>query len=293
MKILKLNFILMLSLALTIMSCTDKEDDNATLNLNISGLEDLGTDYAYEGWIIVDGSPITTGIFSVDDNGNLSESSFELDKEMLDKATTFVLTIEPSPDNDPAPSDVHILAGDFANNSASLTIGHNAALGNDFSTATGGYILATPTDGNGDINEDSGVWFLDPMAGPGPGLDLPTLPAGWAYEGWAVINGTPVSTGTFTSVNGADDSGIYSGDAGGPAFPGEDFLQNAPGDLSFPTTLGGGAIVISVEPSPDNSPAPFTLKPLLHNVAENPVTHAFTQMQNTGAKDKITGNVTR
>lgn len=72
-------------------------------------------------------------------------------------------------------------------------------------------------------------------SGPTAGLTLATLPAGWKYEGWAVINGTPVSTGTFTSASAADDSAPFSGATAGPPFPGEDFLQNAPSGLTFPT----------------------------------------------------------
>ena len=49
-------------------------------------------------------------------------------------------------------------------------------------------------------------------------------------------------------------------------FPGEDFLNNAPEMLSFPTDITGGTAVISVEPDPDNSAGPFTLKPLVHGI---------------------------
>ena len=51
----------------------DKEDDSANnsstqsqLSLNLQGLEDLGSDYRYEGWIIVDGAPVSAGLFDVD-----------------------------------------------------------------------------------------------------------------------------------------------------------------------------------------------------------------------------------
>ena len=180
-----------------------KDDDNPTpttgnLSLNLSGLEDLGNDYAYEGWLIVNGNAVSAGIFTVDASGNLSKSSFEIDLDDLNNATAYVLTIEPSPDSDPAPSSIHILAGDFSGNSASLTVGHSAAIGDDFSSSTGSYILATPTDGGMTSDENSGVWWLDPAAGPGAGLSLPTLPNGWQYEGWAVIDGIPVTTGKFT-----------------------------------------------------------------------------------------------
>ncbi len=269
-------------LGLTLASCDNEEPNNETetsvLSLDISGLEDLGDGYTYEGWIMVDGSPVTTGLFDVSTDGVLSRTSFDIATSDLEKATAFILTVEPSPDPDPAPSDVHILAGDFTSDDASLTIAHPAALNSDFSSAAGTYILATPTDTD-ETNEDSGIWFLDNSSGaPAVGLDLPELPKGWAYEGWAVIDGNPVSTGTFTQTNVADDAAPFSGENAGPPFPGEDFLVNAPAGLSFPTSLGGGLAVISIEPVPDNSPAPFTLKPLVHNIPENAEVHSALSM---------------
>ncbi len=290
------NLLLLALFALAFTSCKDDDETPVsttdTLSLNLTGLEDLGSDYAYEGWIIVDGAPVTTGVFTVDANGTASKTDFELDATQLEKATTFVLTIEPSPDNDPAPSDVHILAGDFSGTSADLTVGHGAALGDDFTSSTGTYILATPTDGMNN-NEKSGVWWLDPTAGPGPGLGLPTLPAGWVYEGWAVIDGTPVSTGTFTDIAAADNGASYSGAMDGPPFPGEDFIINAPAGLTFPLDLSGRTVVISVEPSPDNSPAPFLLKPLVAGVASDALDHTPYQMNNNAAATNPTGVVTK
>ncbi|MCB0749300.1 MAG: hypothetical protein KDC90_17695, partial [Ignavibacteriae bacterium] len=76
-------FLLLAALSFLIISCSD--DDNSvepttsSLNLNISGLEDLGSSAMYEGWIMVDGAPKTTGTFTVDGSGNLSKSSFEID----------------------------------------------------------------------------------------------------------------------------------------------------------------------------------------------------------------------
>ena len=187
---------------------------------------------------------------------------------------------------------MHILAGDFSGTSADLTVGHGAALGNDFTSAAGTYILATPTDGMNN-NERSGVWFLDPTAGPGPGLELPTLPAGWKYEGWAVINGTPVSTGTFTDVTAADEGAAYSGAMDGPPFPGEDFIVNAPSGLSFPTDLRGATAVISIEPSPDNSAAPFLLKPLVSPIDASADDHTPFGMSNNATATNPTGTATK
>ena len=67
----------------------------------------------------------------------------------------------------------------------------------------------------------------------------------------------------------SDESGPFSGPLPSPPFPGEDFLNNAPSGLSFPTTLRGSVVVVSIEPYPDNSPAPFLLKPLYTGVPDN------------------------
>ncbi len=247
---------------------------NSTLTLNITGLADLGSSAKYEGWVISpDGKATSTGTFTVDENGQLSKTQFDIDANTLSEATKFVLTIEPNPDNDPGPSATHILAGNFSNNSSALSVADDAAFGNDFMSASGTYILATPTNG-ADTDENSGIWFLDISSGsPMAGLNLPTLPGGWKYEGWVVINGVPVSTGTFTDVNVPDDADLFSGTMAGPPFPGEDFLVNAPVGLTFPTDIAGGVAVISVEPDPDNDPAPFLLKPLVGMIPSDAADH--------------------
>ena len=71
-------------------------------------------------------------------------------------------------------------------------------------------------------------------------MSLPALPGGLHYEGWAVIDGVPVTTGRLTSPSGADEAAPFSGPNPGPPFPGEDFLGNAPIGLVFPTNLAGG-----------------------------------------------------
>jgi hypothetical protein len=273
--------------SLLVLGCSDDEENTqpqtGMLTLSFTGLENLGSGYAYEGWILVNGNPVSTGVFTVDDNGDLSQSSFELPLSDLEAATDFILTIEPSPDPDPQPASTHYLAGEFDQGDASLSVGNMHALGDDFTGSMGYYVLATPTNG-GDSDENSGIWFLDLSSGdPAQGLFLPTLPDGWKYEGWAVIDGTPVTTGTFLDPAAADDAAPYSGQMAGPPFPGEDFLANAPSGLTFPTDLAGGAGVISIEPDPDNSSAPFTLKPLVGNIASNATDHVTYEMGNNAS----------
>ncbi len=285
---------LMIAMSIGFASCSDDEDNTSTdtpeiLSVNFTGLENLGAGYAYEGWVIVDGAPVSTGVFTVNDNGDLSENSFNVPG--LADASTFVLTIEPSPDSDPTPSAVHLVAGDFNGNTANLDVGHEAALGEDFESSTGAFILATPTDSD-DTNEQSGVWFLDNSSGmPVAGLDLPELPEGWIYEGWGVVDGTPITTGKFSNVTGVDNAAPYSGPNAGPPFPGEDFLLNAPAGVSFPTNIA--AAVISIEPVPDNSAAPFLLKPLVGTIDANAEVHSTLPMGNNAVATNPQGTVTR
>ncbi|WP_299101166.1 anti-sigma factor [uncultured Winogradskyella sp.] len=282
-----------LALGIFASSCSNDDDNssssNSNLVLSLDGLEALGDDFVYEGWIIVDGAPVSTGTFS----SVVFPQTYVVDTDQLNSATTFVLSIEPAVDSDPAPADTKILAGDFSGSSANVD--SNGIVG-DFSASTGTYILATPTDAD-DTNEESGVWFLDNSSGSAvAGLDLPTLTDGWVYEGWAVLDGTPISTGTFTDPATADDNAstsLFKGDTSdGPAYPGEDYLQNAPAGMTFPTDLRGATIVISVEPSPDNSTSPFTLKPLAGMVPGDASVHAPISL-GVGPVATVTGVVTR
>lgn len=236
-----------------------------TVSLNMTGLEDLGANAMYEGWLIVNGSPVSTGVFSVDGSGVPSQSVFTVNDADVLQASLFVLTIEPYPDADPAPADTHILAGEISGGSASVSVAHPAALGSDFTASTGSFILAAPSDTNEAGTYVNGIWYLIPPT-PDPGLGLPVLPPGWAYEGWVVdtVAGLPVSTGTFTSVSAADSDagGPEAGPGGTPPFPGQDYI-NPLRDLTV-----SHMAVISIEPVPDNSPMPFTLKPLVKPISD-------------------------
>ncbi|MCL7763886.1 anti-sigma factor [Polaribacter sp. Z014] len=292
-----LNLAIAIAIATTFVACSD-DDNNSTLpttgdlTVDFTGLEALGADYVYEGWLIVNGSPVSTGTFT----SVTFPQTYTVAIDDLQAATTFVLSIEPAGETGAdalAPAATKILAGDFSGSSASVT---SAGIVGDFSTSWGKYILATPTDTDS-TNEASGIWFLDNTNPPAiAGLGLPTLPDGWKYEGWVVLNGTPVSTGTFTDVNAADENAAtspYKGSAGnGPGYPGEDFVTGSAAGVDFPTDLKGVTVVISVEPSPDNSPAPFTLKPLAHEVPADAMNGTVINM-GSGPQVSLTGSVIR
>ncbi len=252
---------------------SDKMDDSMhglDLEVNLTGLADLGPGWAYEGWLIIDGSPVSTGVFTVDTDGMISTGSFPV-SEHAAKATAFVLTIEPVPDPDASPSATHLLGGDFMDGAASLSVAHPAALADDFTSAGGTYILGIPTSDSPNDSYRSGIWFT--------GLTLPGLPNGWVYEGWVVGPDGPVSTGRFTDLMAADSDGAgpTAGPKPGPALVGQDFID-PPLDLT-----SGYAAVISIEPEPDNSPAPFALKILVDAHIDDSGDHGPQEIDNQAA----------
>lgn len=287
---MKKTLVLLLALFALMVACDNNDDDvirTSDLNLNLSGLEPLGVDYVYEGWIIVGGSPVSTGTFT---SVNFPQV-FTVNRNDLENATAFVLSIEPAVDPDPAPAPTKVLSGNFTGNSAAVS----AEIVGDFSNAAGSFFLRTPTDetetNNG--NDHYGVWFGVPGMPPRPDFVLPILPDGWAYEGWVVGDSGPISTGTFTQFSVRDSGNQFSGtqNNAGPPVPGEDFFLNAPIGEVFPLDVRGRTVVISVEPVPDDSPAPFAIKPLVATAGQAiaPSIHSFAQ--NLGSLP--TGTVTR
>ena len=274
-------FLAVIALGTFATSCSNDDDNtstNANLTLNLDQgktLSALGADFVYEGWIIVDGSPVSTGTFTSVD----FPQTFSVNANQLSDATRFVLSIEPANDLDPAPAATKVLVGDFSGNTAAV----NTGVVGDFSNASGAFFLRTPTDETGmnNGNDQNGVWFGTPGAPPTPNFVLPTLSAGWAYEGWVVGESGPISTGIFTDFDSRDNTNGFSGtqNNAGPPVPGEDFFLSAPAGETFPLDVRGKKVVISVEPVPDNSPAPYVLKPLVGTAGQEtaPATHSFDQ----------------
>ncbi|WP_010520683.1 anti-sigma factor [Aquimarina agarivorans] len=263
----------------------EEEKKPSGVNLAIEGLEALGSDFVYEGWLIVGEAPVSTGRFT-----DPTLKFQEVEASVLETATAFVLSIEPADETGEAlaaPAATKLFRADFAEGVDTATISYKTINEKfaDLSTAkdeiSGKFFLRTPTDealGAGDnSNDEAGVWFGTPgTMPPAASLELPVLAAdsGWKYEGWAVVNGVPYSTGTFSDPKAADDNAMASLDSRpietfrgaenfGPPIPGEDFINNLEGTgFEGGADLKGATIVISLEPVPDNDPKPFTLKPL-------------------------------
>lgn len=260
--------------------CSSSDDDSgsqvpppptASIEVKLDGIEKLEGDLTYEGWLIVEGEdPVSTGRF------NTIESEFKMEftalKSVIDDAKSFAISIEPTKNDEPEPSDTKILFGDFSADTAELTIDDVVvgAFDDTDNPFSGSFINITPTDNTGGVdnnNDENGVWFIKDFTTPGL-INLPTLGKGWKYEGWVVFDEeTPVSTGKFTKADGVDEVNPHSrNDEPAPKFPGEDFIAGLPKGADGITIDGdttGKRVVISIEPSIEGDPdAPFYLKPI-------------------------------
>jgi hypothetical protein len=258
-----------LVLMIPVSALAQSEATDLTLSFTNLMPLDESVDGVYEGWAIIGGAPVSTGVFNVNESGQPVEPGTGMVIDYfatgvdLAGATDIKISLEPADDSDPGPSGLIVVEGMIDGDSAML----KAALPgiDSLPMAMGCYILATPSDNDVDtMNDDQGVWYLT-MPGPMAGLTyLPDLGSNWVYEGWAVdfSSGSPMpySTGTFTMGEG-HDSDMAGCNGGGPAFPGQDFTEFHCGPV-LDLDSGDFALVISIEPVPDNSPAPFQFKPL-------------------------------
>lgn len=238
----------------------------AVLTVTLNGIEPLIETYVYEGWIMVNGNPVSTGTFNTTSATTTME--FTVLESDLNVATAFVLSLELAA-NDPAgPSNTKILMGEFVAGAADLRI--NNVVGNFADTAnpfSGSFLNKTPSDNTGGVdnnNDENGMWFIQNPTTPSL-INLPVLSPGWRYEGWVIFDGPegpmPLTTGQFTMASGVDSSSPFSGNEMVPPFPGEDFVQNLPDGIDGDTT--GKTVVISLEPDFPNDPnSPFFLKPI-------------------------------
>lgn len=294
-------------------------EQKSQINLNINGLRDLGGSAWYEAWIMWsegEGDNLSNrhkSIGLLEKTGSLQfEKSVQTNLGYLQKMLHLVITVEEDTiighkiitanniiDTVAGPSEYKIVAAKVVANNGIFDIGNEQILDFNFDESFGKFILDTPTD-TLNTNLKSGIWFVDldtsiseikdtlgnvidfdTTISKQNGLNLPEVPSGWLYESWIVINGDTLSLGTFTNPVGADDSSKYgAGLSNGYAFPGEDFLTNAPAGLSFPTDLSGKNIFITIKPKhPENSNLPFALIPFTASIPANAVAKNVYELQ--------------
>lgn len=248
-------------------SDSDSAAETARVRVSVSGLQDPGTGQVYAGWLkLDDASYVAVGNVSAASGNAATERDFNVNKAHIARASEFLVSIESDTGKPTAPGKARLLAGSFntAKTEANIAIDHPAALNTGFANASGRFFLATPVTVALD-DEAMGIWFAGVADGKlAVGLELPTLPEGWTYEGWVTVNGKLSSTGRFTRVDAwdSDVAGPTAGPVGAviPSFPGQDFL--AP-----PVSLPGGMAVISVEPVARISDTPFFIRPLSAPIA--------------------------
>ncbi|MBW7997290.1 MAG: hypothetical protein FVQ81_12110 [Candidatus Glassbacteria bacterium] len=256
----------------------------------------------YKAWALIGQFGYPLGVFDINPAGQMVDTSgaqvagnsFSANLPLED-IDGIGVTVEPDDGSTTGPTAL-FLGGAVSGGSTTISVGHGAGLGEDFSGISGKYILATPTDGT-DSDEFSGIWFLDNSSGVAvSGLTLTDISlAGWKYQGWVNVGGTYISTGTFSSPTARDDSANYSGSQTAPSFPGEDFLNNAPDGVTFPLDLRGQTALITMELFPDPAPAapsPFVL--LQANVPPDAADHQTYQFEvvATGSLPSATVTVT-
>ncbi len=160
----------------------------------------------------------------------------------------FVVTIEREGDRDEIPNSVILLQGAPSEGVASLRQELLA-----FDKVQGSFILASPSDGNNEVNEQSGLWFVEPSQKKAS-LSLPPINLGnWIWEARIQSTmGIDLLIGRFSSASGYDNFDDYSALNGDSlAYPGQDFFINLPQNMAGPVNLANGSyrVIISLEPN--------------------------------------------
>lgn len=244
-------------------ACSDSSTNweprgSSMVTLSFQNLPPLDGGLNYQAWAVEFrngaywGSPM--GIFNLDESGQIVDPatgavlSGEFEASLnAEEVYGVQVTVEDSEVLVIQPSGTYILGGTMVNGLANLGQESWLSQATDFSSITGRYFLATPSN---DLEDDelSGVWFADYNGGdPRQGLNLPQAPTGWDYEGWVIFGDDTVSTGKFYFPGIADTLNLYGGLTGNLPYPGQDFIKDPPAGLTFPTNLSGLPILVTME----------------------------------------------
>ena len=209
---------------------------------------DPGTDGIYYLWALLERNETQSlGAFNIGAGGQMVDTAgaplreFRSDQFSLRQTLRMLITIESETEAPSAPSGMQILSGTFIEGVATLRVPISSAI-----TSAGGSVqIFTPTDGP-NTNETSGFWMVD---GNGdPSVTLPDTTAALIYETFIDIKGSSLGVGRFDRSDQADDLCRFcDDDATAPERPGDDLLVNAPAGLTFPASLAGARITVSLE----------------------------------------------
>lgn len=250
------------------------------------------------------GAPIGTTTQTVFDDAANGALPFPA----VQNATEFFVTLECQGDADGVPAASVLIDGVLNGGSALLTTAGQTATGGrgigQFATVSGTFQLHTATDifTNPVANDAFGILFrrLTGRDTVGASLVLPTLPAGFKYEGWVEerLTGFRYSTGKFTSVSLPDEDDMTSLSRGPDrkrGFPGEEFINAVPTSVVAAAQPGSiTEVMVTLEPFPDNSRDPSFIVILSAAVPPNAVvngvsagTFPMTNVFNAGTAQTI------
>lgn len=215
----------------------------------------LGDDAAYVVSAVVDGEPVELGRIAADDDAGGDDADDRLTRTLpvpeqldVDRVEAVHVAVGAADGDHPV-----LLAGDVDGGEAALAVDHPRALGEAASGASGTVLLGTPTAPQ--APETAGLWFLETSPSR-PSLQLPALPAGWRWQGWAHVDDEFFSAGRFDAAD-QPAAGPHNGPEAGPDLPGGDFVADPPPGVDFPLELHGARAVLSLAPADVELDAPL------------------------------------
>jgi hypothetical protein len=230
--------------------------------LLLDAMPSLQEGAVYQAWARVSGDWQAVARFNYDEQGRLVDEAGRLRANTfvsefdMQPATEFLVSIEGRRAVALAPSITQILLGSLQGNGATLTFSSAVV---DLTGVVANYTIGTPTDSDSG-NESFGIWLGTPGT-YAPAMVAPTLGEGWTYELWAELSSGTVSLGRFDGPSERDSAAPFSSQAETFSVPGESFVMNAPAGVTFPLSVGGLEVFITVEPEPDETgPTPFGLR---------------------------------
>lgn len=257
----------------SITSCADDETGIFDGFVTFEGqhLMPIG-DQVYKLWLYdrSDTSYTYVGDLSPDADGSVSSTQFmNIDQVALNAANALAVSI----DNNTSlthPQGPIIIAGDFSGQKTdTMTIAYSTAISDPLTTVSGEYDVLSPSTIN-QMDSVSGVWFYDTSRIDTALLGLPVVSENWEFEAWLDFgDGIVLSMGKFKDSNQADRSNIFSGSEPTLHYPGEDFINNLPPEISTPVDVRGKTVFVTIEPVQDfDVDNPFFIRPLSSIITE-------------------------
>jgi hypothetical protein len=233
--------------------CGDDDDGQSPVvtpfNFTIEDLPRLASGQYYEAWVTFPPPPpragrvlhgedpreslgqfvvTETGVIEAREGGP-AELSYSGAQD-VNQAVDVLISVETEGDTAQGPVLIAgVVVGNDDEGRSTLGISHHDAVGTDFSNASGSFILATPTNGEG-TDENLGIWFTNPAGLPTLVLPLfgEKVGIGWIYQAYVFHGGHAIEIGTFnsTDVEDSDGRGAEAGPMPGFNAPGSDFLQS-------------------------------------------------------------------